>query len=112
MIELIFRLLVGHAVADFGLQSDWMAKNKNHNNKSDYIPPGQKYEETWFWVLGAHAFIHGGAVYWATGNPYLGFLETILHFFIDYAKCDNWWGPKIDQLCHLFCKSVYLIILS
>ena len=34
-LELIFYLLCGHALADFSLQTDAMAKGKNRNRKID-----------------------------------------------------------------------------
>lgn len=107
MFEKIFELLVGHALADFALQSDWMAKNKNRNNKSSYIPEGQKYTPTWFYVLSAHALIHGGVVYLITGNIVFGVFETILHWMVDFIKCENKLNPHEDQLIHIGWKIIY-----
>lgn len=46
---LFIKLLMGHALADFSLQTDTMAKGKNRNRKPDMsvVPPGQKYQPTW-----------------------------------------------------------------
>ena len=109
--ELAFLLLCGHAVADFALQSDWMAKNKNRNNPSTYLPPGQIYTPTWFYVLGAHGFIHGLAVYLVTGSVTFGVIETIGHFLIDFAKCESWTNPHQDQWMHFFMKLMYIVRL-
>ena len=108
MIEKLFLLICGHAVADFALQSDWMAKNKNRNNPSTYLPPGQIYTPTWFYVLGAHSFIHGLMVYLVTGDVIWGIIETISHFIIDFAKCESRTNPHEDQFMHLLMKLVYL----
>jgi len=43
MILMMFKFLMCHALADFVLQSDTMAKGKNRNRKPDYIPEGAKY---------------------------------------------------------------------
>ena len=105
--EILFLLICGHAVADFALQSDWMAKNKNRNNPSTYIPSGQTYTPTWFYVLGAHGFIHGLAVYLVTGNLSLGVIETISHLILDFAKCESWTNPHQDQFLHFTLKMIY-----
>jgi len=111
LILIIFKLLCGHAIADFALQSEWMAKNKNRNNKSTYVPEGQTYVETWFYVLGAHGFIHGFMVYALTGSLFLGIIETISHFTIDFLKCDNYMNPHQDQLLHIGWKLLYAVSL-
>ena len=108
---MLFQLLVGHAVADFGLQSDWMAKNKNRNLPSSYVPEGQKYTPTWFYVLGAHALIHGGMVYLVTNSVLLGILETIVHGVADFAKCENWTNPHVDQVIHIASKILWSIMV-
>ena len=105
--EVIFLLVCGHAVADFALQSDWMAKNKNRNNPSTYIPPGQTHTPTSFNVLGAHSFIHGLAVYLVTGSLLCGMVETVGHFTLDFAKCESWTDPHMDQLFHFVMKGLY-----
>ena len=110
--ELFFLLMVGFALADFALQGDAMAKGKNRNKKPDYIPEGQKYMPCWYFWLGAHGLIHGGAVYFVTGSLLLGVTETILHFVIDFIKCENITNPYQDQLLHLLCRLMYWGYLS
>lgn len=109
MLELLFKLLVGHAIADFGLQSDWMSKNKNRNYKSNYVPEGQKYTQTWFYVLGAHSLMHGGMVYLMTGVFAFGLVETVVHFVLDFLKCENLTNPHIDQFFHIIWKVAYAL---
>jgi hypothetical protein len=110
MIELFIKLLMGHALADFALQTDIMAKLKNRHKKPDFIPEGQKYIPCWPYWLSAHGLIHGGAVCLITGNVYLGITETILHCWIDFMKCENWTNPNQDQTLHVLCKIGYLFV--
>ena len=110
IVKLLFLLLVGHALADFALQPIGMAKGKNRHYRPDYIPEGQKYMPCWMYWLTAHALIHGGAVYFITGSLLLGILETLLHWVIDFAKCENWTNPHTDQMLHFLCKIVYVLI--
>lgn len=104
MIELIFYLLCGHALADFALQSDVMAKGKNRHN-IPIIPKGQKLVPCWFYWLIAHSLIHGLCVVWLTSPYTLGFMygvfATVAHFVIDFAKCENWTNPHTDQILHM-----------
>lgn len=109
--ELIFRMLIAHAVADFALQSTDMAKGKNRNRKPENIPPGQKYTPCWPYWMASHSLIHGGAIYIATGSLTCGIIETVAHAAIDFAKCENWTGPHIDQFLHLLCKAAYIPII-
>ncbi|MCZ2338936.1 MAG: DUF3307 domain-containing protein [Chitinophagales bacterium] len=49
---LIFKLIIGHAIADFALQSDAMANNKNRN-----IPKASPYAPSWQYWLIAHSYM-------------------------------------------------------
>ena len=108
----LFLLLVGHALADFSLQSDVMAKLKNRRNKPDWIPEGQKYVPTWFYWLMAHSLIHGGVVYVVTYNVWFSIIETIMHGVIDFLKCENITNPHIDQFLHFIIKIIYCLELA
>jgi len=109
MFELFFKFLIGHAVADFALQTDAIAKGKNRNRKGE-APPGQKYVPCWPFFLSAHALVHGGAVAIASGSMLLGLFETIAHWAIDFGKCENWYGVYVDQALHLLCKIGWVLI--
>ena len=111
ILTILFKLLVAHALADFALQSDAMAKGKNRHNKPDFVPVGQKLVPCWPYWLSAHALISGGLVYIVTNSLTLGLFETVAHWFIDFAKCENWTNPNIDQALHLACRLGYLTIL-
>lgn len=99
-LTILFKLIIGHALADFSLQTDAMAKGKNRNRKPDYIPEGQKYMPTWYYWLSAHALIHAGAVWLITGMPILALFQFITHWIIDFVKCENWTNPHQDQFLH------------
>jgi hypothetical protein len=113
MITVLFLLLAGHAIADYALQSDWMAKNKNR-----HLPAPVGYDVTihgpmqtiWPYVLGSHALIHGAFVYIATQSAALGFAEAVAHAAIDFGKCEKKYGIHTDQALHLACKALWLIL--
>jgi hypothetical protein len=109
-LVLFVKLLMGHAIADFGLQSDSMAKGKNRNVSPIYIPPGQKLQICWPYWLCAHGLIHGAMVTLITGNVWLGLIESIFHSAIDFGKCENCYGIHEDQAMHLLCKVLYVFL--
>lgn len=110
IMELFLYLLMGHAVADFALQSSDMAQGKNRNRKTT-PPPGAKYQPTWHYWLSAHSLIHGAAVTIITGVWWLGLAETICHWLIDFGKCDNLYGIHTDQWLHIGCKVLWVFIM-
>lgn len=111
MFSTLVALLMGHALADFALQSDAMAKGKNRNRVIDpaTIPPGQKVQVCWPYWLAAHGLIHGLMVWLITGNMWLGIAESICHMTIDFWKCENAYGIHADQSMHLVCKLVWAL---
>lgn len=112
-MSILWWLLVGHAVADFALQSEAMAKGKNRNRKPDFaqVPPGAKYQPTWHYWLTSHALIHGGAVALATGIWWIGLLEAVAHWIIDFGKCENLYGIHVDQALHISCKIAWFALV-
>jgi hypothetical protein len=114
MIDLLFRFLVGHALADYALQSDFIATNKNRNATPKGYDPNRHgpMQKVWPFVLSSHALIHGGAAYIACGGIlWVGIVETISHWFIDFGKCEKWYGIKTDQALHLAFKLFYVGML-
>jgi hypothetical protein len=113
MLQTLFYLMVGHAVADYPLQSDFMAREKNPWAKLDMsrVPPGQLPNVFWPWVMTAHALVHGGAVALITGSVWLGLAETACHWLIDLAKCAGYTDIYGDQCLHIACKVVWFLIL-
>lgn len=108
--SLLFALLCSHAVCDFALQSDAMAKGKNRHNQTT-PPPGAKYQPSWGHWLTAHAMIHGAGVYVITGVWWLGLAEAACHWVIDFNKCDNRIGMNTDQALHLVCKVAWCVVV-
>jgi len=111
MLDLLFKLLIAHALTDFALQSEAMAKGKNRHKKPDYISKGQKYIPCWPYWLAAHALINSGGVYIVTGSLFCSLLEVTLHWLFDFIKCDNRTNPNQDQLLHFISKILYVFIL-
>ena len=105
MLEAFVFLLIGHALADYPLQGDWLAKAKNHTLS---LVPG---ENIWLGCLLCHASIHAGAVHFVTGSWLLGGLEFVAHTAIDYAKSDGRISYNQDQMLHVLCKAVWIGLL-
>lgn len=98
-------LLIGHALADYPLQGDWIAKAKNPTFKP--VPN----ETIWPGVMACHAGIHAGFVVLFTMHWSLGIAEFIMHFVIDYLKCIGKFGYNTDQCLHVVCKIVWVLVL-
>lgn len=111
MLETLFWLMVGHAVADFGLQTNWMAVHKSRHVR-DTSAFSSRPELVWIEVLSAHSLIHAGAVTLATGSILLGLLEFVAHWLIDYAKCEDKFGFHTDQALHILSKFLWLGLLA
>jgi hypothetical protein len=105
MLALAFWLLVAHFVADYPLQGDTTAREKNRHSTTDL----QKFVP-WFYWLTAHALMHGGAVAFITGSIALGVAETLAHWLIDFGKCEKWYSIHADQALHLGCKAAWLVV--
>lgn len=100
----IFALLIfGHMLGDYPLQGDFLAKAKNRFNPLPGTP--------WYQAMAAHAVIHGGLVFLATGSLILGVLETFVHAVIDDTKCRGVISYNVDQAAHIGCKILWLIVL-
>ena len=102
---MFFYLLAGHALADFPFQAGPIAIEKNRHSTTQL----QK-EVPWYYWLTAHALVHGLVVGLLTGRPDLGIGEAVLHWFIDFAKCEGWTNIHIDQALHVLCKALWYAI--
>ena len=67
-IKIIIWLLFSHWVADFILQSDWMAQNKS---------------KRWDALL-AHCSVYGIALGILTLNPIFGLINAFIHILVDF----------------------------
>jgi len=109
----LFALGVGHALADFSLQGDFLSQAKNrHADVAKFFGENGQPRDLWIHALTAHALIHAGAVWLVTGSVVLGVVELVLHWIIDYAKCENWTSFSLDQYLHLACKVAYAALLA
>lgn len=95
-------LIAGHAIADYPLQGDFLAKAKSRTAPIPGFP--------WWQALGAHAAIHGGFVAIITGIWWLAIAEAAVHFVTDDAKCRGKLTLNQDQAIHIACKVVWLAI--
>ena len=114
-IALLFALLAGHALVDFSLQTEWMARAKSRHAgpPAAYDPKLHgPVQAIWPYVLSAHALQHGLAVYLVTGQLVLGLAETVAHALIDFAKCERLYGIHTDQALHVACKVLWIAMLG
>jgi hypothetical protein len=99
-LQMAFALVGWHALADYPLQGDFMARGKNHTAPIPGVP--------WETILASHSVIHGAGVAYITGSVVLGLAETVMHALIDHTKCAGQIGFRQDQLWHLVCKAMWL----
>lgn len=104
-MEPLFWMFVGHALADYPLQGDWLSKAKNHALS---LVPG---EAIWPGALFCHAITHAGAVMLATGSMALSLAELVAHGLIDFAKCAGRLSYNQDQALHALCKVLWFGVL-
>lgn len=104
LVEMLCLLLAGHALADYPLQGDFLAKAKNRANPIPGIP--------WFHGLLSHAAIHGGFVGIITGSLTLGLAEFVVHCLIDDAKCMGRISYNRDQALHVACKALWVAVIA
>lgn len=105
--SLLFALIIGHALADYPLQGKFLAIRKNRHIKSiDYT--GDSPPQLWVYCLSAHSLVHAGTVWIVTGSAFFGFVEFVLHWLIDFAKCEKWTNFHQDQSLHLISKLAYV----
>ena len=102
LFMLFLSLLFWHALADYPLQGDFIARAK-----SGLIP-----ELPWQLGLFTHAFIHAFGVLVITGNLWAGLIELVAHSSIDYLKARRQaFGIPVDQALHVLTKVVILAVL-
>lgn len=97
-------LIVMHALTDYALQSEHMARLKSpKEERPDCWGP-------WWWTMLAHSLINGLGVWMITGHIILLIAETFMHLLTDTAKCQGWIGTKSDQLLHIFHKALWAAV--
>lgn len=102
VVDIFFLLVVGHVLADYPLQGDFLAKGKNRNSPFVGVP--------WYQAMFAHVMIHGGMVFMVTGSLFLSIMEILIHAIVDDAKCRGKIGYNTDQGIHIGCKVLWAIL--
>lgn len=100
---LFFAFAIAHALADYPLQGDYLARMKCRDQASNFWE--------WFCALTAHSLVQAGGVWIVSGSVVLGFSELLLHWLIDLGKGEGKFGYATDQFLHLACKVAYVIVL-
>ena len=99
MINILILLFFWHALADFPLQGDFLARFKD---------PTAIGNSLWPWCLGAHCMIHAGGVYLITGAWQAAVFEFATHWVIDWTKCHGRISFNQDQVFHLIGKLIII----
>lgn len=114
LFALLFFLLAAHALMDYALQTETIATCKcrdTDNPVAKTVP--------WYYWLTAHAVLHGAAVgavvrwfgfRWES-VAVLALAEAVVHWLIDYAKCEKWFGIDVDQSLHVACKLLWFALI-
>lgn len=111
-LVLWFALVIGHAIADFPLQGQFLATGKNRHVKLP-DPEGAPFPgNLWVYCLTAHALIHSGTVWLITGSLVFALTELVLHWLIDFAKNERWTSFASDQALHVACKALYAVLIA
>ena len=111
-LALFFAFLIGHALADFPLQGEYLAIGKERGDGLEKLTGVAPLPGMWIFCLFMHSLIHGGAVWFVSGSALLGFIETCLHGAIDFAKSSRWTNFYFDQGLHVICKLAYVYLIS
>lgn len=110
-LQVFFALAIGHALADFPLQGEYLATSKNRRLLERLNDPARP-PEIWFSCMAAHCLIHSGFVWMITGSFIFAIAEFVLHWSLDAAKCRGWTSYNMDQAGHLVCKAGYVALAA
>lgn len=102
MIHMLFLLFAGHAICDYPLQGDFLAKGKNLNTPI----PGMAWQQ----LMLAHCLIQAGAVLLITGSVWLAVGELVIHYITDVSKCMGKIDFNTDQAIHYACKMIWVAL--
>jgi hypothetical protein len=105
-VTLFLALVALHFLFDFPLQSDFLARGKNHQKPLPGVP--------WALCLFAHAFLQAAGVGLVLPIEF-AVAEFGAHFAIDWAKSHGLLGTGeraflIDQALHLTLRAAYAAI--
>jgi hypothetical protein len=104
LLEMFLVLVAVHALCDYPLQGDFLARAKNRGAPMPGVP--------WWQAMSAHAAIHGGSVALITGSIWLGLAEFCAHFIIDDLKCSGRISFNKDQAAHIGCKMAWVCLVG
>ncbi len=111
-LVLMFALLIGHALADFPLQGEFLSRGKNRHMPPPPLADGDSSpKRLWIYLMSAHSLTHAGFVWIITGSALLGFAEFVIHFLIDTLKCERFTGFEADQWLHIATKAAYVAVI-
>ncbi len=105
--QILFALLIAHALFDYPLQGEFLAKYKNRHFKEN----GNEINGLWLHCLTSHSLLHAGGVWLITGSFIIGVIEFVLHWIIDFLKCEGMTSFHTDQILHLLCRILYVIMI-
>ena len=107
-LVLFWALLLGHALADFPLQGEFLAVGKDRHADLSAVTGGNTWPKgMWLYCLTIHSLIQAAFVWVITGSVTLSLIEFVLHWFIDLAKSEGCTNFYIDQGLHVVCKAIY-----
>ena len=106
-LQILFALLIAHALFDYPLQGDFLSRNKNRHYKDE----NNNVKGLWIHCLTSHSILHAGSVWLITGSFVIGIMEFALHWVIDFLKCEAITNFHTDQFLHVLCRILYVIIL-
>jgi hypothetical protein len=99
-VQLFFMLLGGHYLADYGLQSRFMADAKERATK----------DAVGFFALVGHAAIHGLVAGLLSQRLSVGLIIAGTHWVIDFLKAvKRLYGITVDQGLHILV--ILLVVL-
>lgn len=96
-MRILLLMLFAHVLGDFILTTEAQSRYKDRGVKRESDVPGW-----WYWLT-AHAYLHGGLIYFATGTWYIALYVFIIHWLIDHAKCEDKINANQDQVLHIVC---------
>lgn len=91
ILHLVFMLFASHAVCDYGLQTRYIAMNKDKHQ-----------------VLFAHSMMHALGVYLVTQYIEIALFELVAHYMTDKLKVKGLTTELQDQYIHYGTKLVYV----
>lgn len=102
--KMLVLLLAAHALCDYPLQGDFLAKAKNPVQPIPGVP---------FWcAMAAHCAIHAGAVLLLTSSLLAACFEFVAHWVIDVRKCRGQISFAADQAWHVGLKVAFVAVLA